>query len=107
MFAQKNRLHTANKIRSVMRRGRFHRLDKGLQIQEMSVSGENKVAVIVGKKFAQSAVRRNKQRRILIAALKTVLKDKQQKYNIVVTNKSSREMVSYKEAKQLFQEKLR
>ncbi len=103
MFPYNERLHAAKAIRNVVRRGVSKRINQGVRVHFIK-SQQTRVAIIVSKQFSKKAVQRNRQRRVLTQALRDVLDKKTQKYNIVVTDKSRSEMLSYTQAKDLFEQ---
>ncbi len=59
---------------------------------------QSKVVVILGKKFSRKAVVRNRQRRILQAAAREIIKRLPQGLHLIMRCKNDGTMVSYKDA---------
>ncbi len=68
--------------------------------------GHVRVAVILGKKYDARACKRNRQKRVIIEALSTVVSS-QAPFDILISYTSAGKVLSYKDAKQQIEKALR
>ncbi|MFA5986707.1 MAG: ribonuclease P protein component [Parcubacteria group bacterium] len=97
MITKPHRLHTY-RFSSLYSQGKRHYFGGALLFFLPNNSPHSHIAYVVGKKYSPSAVKRNRQRRVLYAALHTHLLNLAPGYDIVISYTNRGKVLPYREA---------